>query len=464
MSFIEQAFFLIVVLGILVFIHEAGHFVAAKLFGVGVETFSLGFGKRLVGFRRGDTDYRISMIPLGGYVKMVGEFAGEGAEEKGWPAEASFNAKPRWQRLIIMVAGPAMNIVLAVVIYWALFMVGSQVPDLPEGPPLVEAVQEGSAAAQAGIQPGDRILKIGDEPIDSIEEYGEERLFRPGQTVTYVIDRDGNRIEKELTLGEDPIHGVGQDGVRIGLQVVTRKVSQGSPAEEAGVKAGDRIVAVDGRPAVGVTKLSEYIGQRPGEKIDLQVLRDDRELTLTVVPEEVEEGRGRIGVVLSYATRFVRYGPLEAMDKALAETWRGAGLLFRTLHALVTREIGVDVVSGPLEIARISRDQAEYGLAPFLQLLAFISLNLGIFNLLPVPVLDGGNILILLIESGLRRDLSMTIKERILQIGLVLLVAFAILVISLDIKKLISRTVASEGPAVEQQQEAGGEGEARGSP
>jgi regulator of sigma E protease len=326
------------------------------------------------------------------------------------------------------------------------------VPDLPEGPPVVEAVEQGSAAAEAGLQPGDRILKIGDEQIDSLEEYGEERLFRPGQTVTYVIERDGRRIDKQLTLGEDPIHGVGQDGVRIGLQVVTREVVEGSPAEEAGLKAGDRIVAVDGRPAVGVTKLSSYIGQRPGEKIDLEVIREGRKVTLTVVPEKVEQGTGRIGVVLSYATEFVRYGPVEAMGKALSETRRGAGLLFRTLSALITRDIGVDVVSGPLEIARISRDQAEYGLAPFLQLLAFISLNLGIFNLLPVPVLDGGNILILLIESGLRRDLSMAIKERILQVGLVLLVAFAILVISLDIKKLISRTMSAGEPAVEQSQ------------
>jgi regulator of sigma E protease len=457
MSFLEQAFFLVVVLGILVFIHEAGHFLAAKLFGVGVETFSLGFGKRLVGFRRGGTDYRISMIPLGGYVKMVGEYSGEGTDDEGWPEDASFNAKNRAQRLIIMVAGPAMNILLAIVIYWALFMVGSQVPDLPEGPPVVEAVEQGSAAAEAGLQPGDRILKIGDEQIDSLEEYGEERLFRPGQTVTYVIERDGRRIDKQLTLGEDPIHGVGQDGVRIGLQVVTREIVEGSPAEKAGLKAGDRIVAVDGRPAVGVTKLSEYIGQRPGEKIDLEVIRDGREVTLTVVPEEVEQGTGRIGVVLSYATEFVRYGPAEAMGKALGETWRGAGLLFRTLSALITRDIGVDVVSGPLEIARISRDQAEYGLAPFLQLLAFISLNLGIFNLLPVPVLDGGNILILLIESGLRRDLSMAIKERILQVGLVLLVAFAILVISLDIKKLISRTMSADETAVEQSQGDAGE-------
>jgi regulator of sigma E protease len=457
MSFLEQAFFLIVVLGILVFIHEAGHFLAAKLFGVGVETFSLGFGKRLLGFRRGGTDYRVSLIPLGGYVKMVGELAGESAEDKGWPEDASFNVKTRWQRLIIMAAGPVMNIALAVLIYWGLFMVGSQVPDLPEGPPRVEAVAEGSAAAEAGIQTGDRIVAIGGEKIDSLNEYGEERLFRPGQTVTYVIRRDGERLEKQLTLGEDPIHGVGQDGIRIGLEVVLQEIAPDSPAKEAGLEAGDRIVSVDGRPALNVSKLSEYIGGRPGQEIDVQVIREGREIGLTVVPRETEQGQGRIGVMLSYATKFVRYGPVEAMGKAFGETWRGTTLLFRTLHALVTRDLGMDVVSGPLEIARISRDQAQYGLAPFLQLLGFISLNLGIFNLLPVPVLDGGNILVLLIESGLRRDLSMAIKERILQVGLVLLVAFAIFVISMDIRKLITRVSSSEPPAAEQT-EPGGEG------
>lgn len=457
MSFIEQAFFLVVVLGILVFIHEAGHFLAARLFGVGVETFSLGFGKRLAGFRRGGTDYRVSMIPLGGYVKMVGELPEETAQEKGWPPDASFNAKTRWQRLIIMAAGPAMNIALAVFLYWALFMAGSQVPDLPEGPPRVEAVAEGSAAAEAGIQPGDQILQIGDQKITSLEEYGEERLFRPGQTVTYAIRRDGERLQRQLTLGEDPIHGVGQDGIRIGLKVVLQGISEGSPAERAGLKPGDRIVAIDGRPTVNVSELSEYIGARAGEEIELKLIRGGEELTRTVVPERTEQGQGRIGVMLSYATKFVRYGPAEAFGKAMSETWRGTTLLFRTLSALISRDLGMDVVSGPLEIARISRDQAQYGLAPFLQLLGFISLNLGIFNLLPVPVLDGGNILVLLIESALRRDLSMRIKERILQIGLVLLVAFAVFVISMDIKKLITRTVG-QPPAAEQiESEGGGE-------
>lgn len=455
MTVISQAFYLIVVLGILVFIHEAGHFLAAKFFGVGVETFSLGFGRRLFGYRGRETDYRVSLIPLGGYVKMVGGDHGEGDVESRWPPEAAFTSKPRWQRLIVMAAGPAMNIVLAVLIYWVLFMAGSQVPDIPEGPPVVEAVAEGSAAAEAGIEPGDRILEIGGVTIDSVQRYGEERLFRPGQTVTYLIERGGETLEKDVTLGSDPIHGVGEDGIRIGLRVVTREVVEGGPADRAGIEPGDRIVAIDGRPTGSVSTLSSYISQRAGQEIDLQIMRGEEELSLTVVPERSEGGKGRIGVLLSYASKFVRYGPLDALGEALAETWRGVELLFRTLSALFQRELGVDVVSGPLEIARISSEQAEYGLGPFLQLLAFISLNLGIFNLLPVPVLDGGSIVVLLIEMAMRRDLAMPIKERILQVGLLLLVAFAVLVIALDIKKAISRAVSDDPPVAEAGAESG---------
>lgn len=443
MIVLETILALVVVLGILIFIHELGHFLAAKRFGVRVEVFSLGFGPRLFGWKRGDTDYRVAVVPLGGYVRMAGEYDPEVAtkDDPGF-----LTNKARWQRLIIMISGPAMNIALALVLYWGLFMYGAETLDIPEGPPQIEWVEPGSPAEKAGLLVGDRILALGKRPIGSIEEFGEELIFRPNQTVVYRIQRGDQELEKPVTIGVNPQYGVGRDGIRVRIPVLIDSVNPGGPADRAGIKAGDRILEVNGRIPSGTEAISSLIAESRGKPVVLSLLRGAENLALEVVPEGGEGGKPRIGVALTYPRKFVRYGPLKAAGEALETAQRDALRLFRALGALVKREVGLGVMSGPLEIARISRQQAAQGVRPFLLLLAFISLQLGIFNLLPVPVLDGGHILILAVEGVLRRDLSLRLKERVLQAGLVMLVTLAVAVLYLDVRKAM-RPPAQAAPA-----------------
>ncbi len=440
---------LVVVLGILIFIHELGHFLAAKFFGVRVDVFSLGFGPRLLGIKRGETDYRISAIPLGGYVRMLGQAdmpADEAATGATVTDSASFLAKPRWQRLVIMFAGPVMNILLALVLWWGLFMHGAETLDIPEGPPQIEAMESGAPAEAAGLQAGDRIVGIGGEAITSIDDYEKVVLFSPGKTLPYRVERGAETLTREVTLGTHPVYGVGVDGIRVRIPILVQSVVAGSPAERAGFRAGDRILEVNGRIPGGQNAVAKLVAEHAGTPVVITVLRDSAKLALDVTPELSEGGQARIGVLLTYPSKKVQYGPLRAAKESLKLAWRNAGLLFETLSKLFTGAIGLQVMSGPIEIARISKEQASLGVLPFLQFLAFISIQLGIFNLLPIPILDGGNILILLVETVLGRDLSGRLKERVLQIGFVFLVMFALTVIAMDVMKGYRRMTASRPP------------------
>ncbi len=452
MIFLEYVLSLAVVLGILIFIHELGHFLAGKFFGVRIEVFSLGFGPRLLGFRLGETDYRLSLVPLGGYVKMAGEFD----EDEGSSAERDprwLTSRPRWQRIVIYLAGPAMNVALAMGIWWGLYLHGAEVLDVPKGPPVVEAVADGSPAEAAGLRPGDRIVAVDGEPIEEIGDYQEvlrQELLSPGRTFRYEVERDGKRLTVPVTITPDPLYGVGWDGVRIRLPVMVGQVVPGSAAERAGLRKGDRILRVDGQPPLALEDVSRLLRGKAGREVTLDVERDGREMRIVAVPEPTGDGGARLGVMLTYPTRFVRFGPLGALREAAREAWRNAGLLFRTLSALVRRQVGLGVMSGPLEIAKISRDQAALGIVPFLQLLAVISIQLGIINLFPIPVLDGGQILILVVEMVKGGTLPPALKERILMVGLAIVLLLGILIVAVDIRKAFVRyrsSRAAEPPA-----------------
>lgn len=437
---IQGALALIVVLGVLVFIHELGHFLAAKLFRVRVEVFSLGFGPRLVGFRRGDTDYRIAPIPLGGYVRMSGEF-GQDTEAPATDDKGLLTAKPRWQRMIIMLAGPAMNVALALVVWWGLFVHGVVMPDVPEGPPRVESLELASPALAAGLKSGDRIVAVGGKPVRSVDDYQNIVWFTPGQTLDYTIERSGSTMVLPVAIATHPRFGIGVDGVRI-VPMIVGQISPGLPAEKAGLKVGDRILEVNGRSPVDVDQTLDWIRKAPGATLELRVLRGETDLVLTVEAPPTTPPTPRIGASFGQSLKLVKLGFLDAAKASGRLAAQNATMLLRTVSKLLQRQIGLGVMSGPLEIARVSRDQAAEGLIPLLQLLAFISLQLGIFNLLPIPVLDGGHILILLFEGAIRRDLSPVLKERALQAGFVLLIAFGVLVIAMDLQKAWRSTTA----------------------
>ncbi len=439
--------YLVPVLGILIFVHELGHFLAAKAFGVRVEVFSLGFGKRLFGFKRGDTDYRVAIVPLGGYVRMSGEMdAADRGEDSDDPA--LFTSKPRWQRLIVMFAGPAMNGVFALLLWWGLFMHGAQTLDMPQGPPLVEATEAGSPAATAGLEPGDRLVAIDGKPVRSIDDHQEAILFSPGKKLTYRVERAGKTVECAVTVGTHPRYGIGWDGVRLAVPIVVSDVLDG-PARRAGIRTGDRLLDIDGHALSDLTSVKKLIESSKQPDVSVTLLRDGKEVVVSVTPE-VKDGGRRIGLLYGYPLRFVKYGPVDALGEALNEAGRQTAMTANLLSHLVRRNVGMGVMSGPLEIARVSREQANQGVVPFLVLLAAISLQLGLFNLLPIPVLDGGHILILLVEAAIRRDVSMVLKERILQVGFVLLLTFAAIVIWGDFGKLFSASdarPAAEAPA-----------------
>ena len=446
-GFLATAFYFVLVLGILVFIHEFGHFLAAKAFGVRVEVFSLGFGRRVVGFKRGETDYRLAAIPLGGYVKMSGEF---GAEDDKAPDPKFFTSKPRWQRLIVMLAGPAMNVVLALVLWTGLFMHGTEVPDLPDGPPVVERTEAGSPAEKAGLQPGDVIVELAGKKIDSIDDYETELIFHPGKEVVYGLRRGGKGVEARVAVAAHPRFGTGWDGVRPRIPIIVGDVVPGAPAEKAGLAKGDRILEVDGRAPAGIESVSKLINAG-GATVAMTVERGGKTLTFDVAPQQKGASR-MIGISVGAARRLVRYSFGQAALQSGEYAWKQAGFLFRTIGALLKRDVGLSVMSGPIEIARASREQAQAGFVAFVAWIAFISLQLGIFNLVPLPVLDGGHVAILAIEGAVRRDLPLVVKERILQIGLVLLLALAAVVIFQDIGKIFGRrepppAAAAEAPA-----------------
>jgi regulator of sigma E protease len=441
---LEKAGLFVALLGLLVFVHESGHFLAAKLLRIRVEVFSLGFGPRLFGFRRGDTDYRVSLVPLGGYVKMTGEIGGEDAEPDD---PRAFSAKPRWARFLVMVAGAAFNVILAVLLWAGLAMHGINVPVAEDGPPTVGVVVPGGPADRAGLRPGDEILAIGSETVEDRRTFQRAMLLNPGATLVFAVRREGERLELPVRLGRDDStpHRLGDAGLflRVPFQIV--QVLDDSPAAAAGFEAEDTIISVNGQPVESQDHLVQLIQDSSGAPIDFLLAREGETRRVEVVPAREEDGVWRIGVAFGPAAEFLSLGPVGALTFALRTAWEHAGDLFYTLRQLILGRVGLLVMSGPLEIASFLHQTAQLGPIPLIHLLAWISLQLGIINLLPIPVLDGGHIMVLAVEGIARRDLSLRLKERIMIAGLVFLILFMVTVIGLDIFKMVVRMSASGG-------------------
>lgn len=417
----------LVSLGVIVFVHEFGHFAVAKAFGVKVLTFSIGFGKRLLGFQRGGTDYRISALPLGGYVRMGGEMP---EEATGDPDE--FVSKPRWQRILVYLAGPAANVVLAVVLIAGVFMSGHFAQGLQNLPPEVGFVAEGSAGEAAGLEPGDRILSVGGEPVETWDDFSFLVATSPEKPMELRVERGDEIFETTLVPTKEERNEIGESGLGPELQLRLVAVLEGTPAEEAGLESGDRILTLDGEPVSRVETFVEKVEPRAGEAIEIRVLRDGAERAFTVVPEDVE-GKGRVGVSIGY------YQPLPLGEALHASVLYNLDVVKKTgevLAKLFQREVSAkSTLSGPIEIARYSGEAARGGLKSLVFMIGFLSIAIGIMNLLPIPILDGGHITLLLVESAMRRDFSLRVKERFTQVGFFLLMTLMAMVIFFDLSK-----------------------------
>ena len=419
-------------LGPLVLIHELGHFAVAKFLGIKVEVFSIGFGPRLFGVKKGDTDYRLSLLPLGGYVKMLGENPDESLQ--GDPRE--FLSRPKRQRLAVLFMGPTTNILAALVIMTGVYLAGIPEPAYLSKPAVVGAVAPDSPAAKAGVLTGDRVLRFGNTPIRDWNDLQTTVAFSPGQDTTVVLDRNGQTLSQEIHVESVSNYEFGYAGIFPEMPAQILQVEPGLPADKAGLKVGDRVIAIDSEPIVHFERATRMFQQSAGKPLSLEVRRGGGTLKLSVTPEE-QDGKGKVGIAWDLAAEEAvrKYPPSQALIHSVKWNWENAGLLFTTLGKLLTRQISPRMMSGPIDIFKISGQQFQEGWTHFFLIMSLVSLQLGVINLLPFPVLDGGHILIICIEGVIRRDLSLRIKERVMQTGFYLLIGLMGAIIYLDIAK-----------------------------
>ncbi len=425
------------VLGVMILVHEFGHYAAAKWFGVRVDVFSIGFGKRLIGFKRGVTDYRISALPLGGYVKMAGENPLE--SRSGAPDE--FMSHPRWQRFVIALAGPMMNILLAIGLLTAVFMVHYERPEFFDESAVIGWVLDNSPAAKAGIEQGDRIVRIDGSQNPTWEDVLLKVMISGKQPVNITVERGSTFLDKQVKPDVEGTDDYGSVGWQPEQNVTVTELMSNMPAQKAGIQLNDHIVAINGVPMRSVFAIIHFLQENGEKPVDVTVNRNGNELHYTMSPMKVDEN-GQAGYRLGFGIA----GPMKveklpfskALKVSLQENKRYSMLIVELVQKMVAHKVSIKQMEGPISIARASGDAARQpGWTPLLGLMAMISLNLGILNLLPIPILDGGIILLLIIESVMRRDISIHIKERIYQTAFVFLLLFAAVVIYNDLMKAL---------------------------
>ena len=431
-----------ILIGVMILIHELGHFWAARFFDVRVDTFSFGFGPRLFGFRRGETDYRVSAVFfLGGFVKMAGELPGD--ESANDPR--GFLAKPRWQRLIIVLAGPLMNVVLAVGLLAGLYMVKYQkVVDADSGA-VIGSVAPNTPAAKAGIQEGDRIVKLGSKrnpTWDDVILKEIESASRPMPLTIQRNDRSGKEFDTTVTPVLDERSGVGTAGWSEKGEVQLGPVSAGMPAQKVGLQQGDLILSAAGHPIHATVRFHEVIRGSGGKPVSIEFQRKGKPMQVTVQPVwSGADGPARwvIGAYVEPKLNIVtsRLSLPDALGESVQENVRSAGLIFRFLEGIVERRISAKSLTGPVGIAQMSGQAARQGPSAFIMLMSMVSLNLAVINLMPLPILDGGSVVMLIIEMVMRRDMSMSVKEAVFKVGFVFIMMLVAFVLYNDITKIL---------------------------
>ena len=420
------------VLGVLVFVHELGHFLAARRIGVRVLTFSLGFGPKLLSFTRGDTEYCLSAIPLGGYVKM----AGENPEDNRTGAPDEFLSKSKWERFQVLVMGPVMNLALAWLVMAAVLYQGAQLPAFDREPVVIGSVTKQSVAEEAGLKAGDRIVGVDGRPVENWEDYSIEVLPKANKPVNLQVERDGVRTDHVITPRAAGKFDSGEVGILPIMHPEITALNPGEPAQVAGLQPTDVIMAAGGERNVSRDRVIELIRAHEGQPLQLEVDRHGQATSIAVTPHRVA-GTVRIGATISaWQIRTVEPGPIESLKLSAERNWDWTKLIVKTLGGLFTRETSVKQLMGPVAIGQLSGDAVEQGWAQLFGLMAMISLNLGLLNLMPVPVLDGGHIAILAMEGLSRRDFSMKVKEKMLLAGFVLLLTLMVTVIYNDLMRI----------------------------
>ena len=438
-----KIFAFLVGLAVLIFVHELGHFLAARKCGVIVEKFSIGFGKKLFGFTSRGTEFIVAAIPLGGYVKMKGEELGEETSEEG-----SFSAAPPQHRLLIAFAGPAFNILFALAIYVFVYMIGVETIG-----PVIGTVKENSPALEAGLQTGDKIISVNNNPIRFWSQLQKKVYHSPGEKLDFQIERLNNGIiNLEIIPTTEEIKNLFGDTEQVGLIGITplantiTYIKKESAAEKAGLQLNDRIIAVQNINIFGWSDLRPAAVDKPGELLTFKIQRNDTEILipLTPTPKTIKgpDGNdlkiGEIGIGMSGLMVLEQYGLIGSISRAIKETWEMTSLIAISVQKMLFGSIPADQIGGPILIFQIYGEQAEQGFNEFIRLTALLSINLGLINLLPIPILDGGHILFFLIEIIKGRPVSERNRELAQQVGFFMLISLMVFAFYNDIARVIN--------------------------
>ena len=429
------------VLGVLVFVHELGHFLAAKRVGIRVLKFQLGFNPTIASFRRGETEYSIGALPLGGYVKMAGESPEDVERDEHGKVIVhadEFMSKTKWERFQVLIMGPIMNLLLAIILTAVVLHQGLDKASYEDQPVVVGVVASDSVAAKADIRPGDRIVSVAGRNVDTWDQFLMAVGTKPNREITIGLLRNGidqtRSVTPTLLPGQSRFE-IGDIGVLPNVHPHLRAVTPGEPGDRAGLKSGDVILAVDGKPITFHWHLREQIAQHPEQPILLSILRDGAAKDISVTP--ARHGTvGWLGVQPVDDTVKLKPGVGQAITLSVQKNVEMARLIFQTLGGLFTRETSPKQLMGPIAIAQLSGESAQLGWIALITLMASISLNLGLLNLMPVPVLDGGHIFIMALEGIARRDFSQAVKEKMLMAGFAVILMLMVTVIYNDLTRI----------------------------